>query len=192
MRASSLGVYQITPARLDRRERLRHQRHVQPLEGRHRGRERDLRRQAASGATTRARWRRPAHRQRSRRLPDRRADRPRRDERRLPRRARPARPHRRAEAARRRRSARPTSASASCASRSSPRRSTIPSIVPVYDAGEEDGAALHRDGVRRRERPEDAARARRAGCRCGGRCGSSARSPRRSTPRTRAASSTAT
>ncbi len=39
------------PARLDRRERLRHQRHVQPREGRDGGRQRDLRRQVSS------RWR---------------------------------------------------------------------------------------------------------------------------------------
>ena len=37
-----------------------------------------------------------------------------------------------------------------------------PNVVPIYEAGEQDGAAVPRDALRRGQRPEDAARARRA------------------------------
>ena len=67
-----------------------------------------------------------------------------------------------------------------------------PNIIPIYEAGEEDGVLLHRHALRRRRRPEDSAEAggpdrRRPGGLAGraGGCGARGR------PRTRA-SSTAT
>ena len=67
-----------------------------------------------------------------------------------------------------------------------------PNVVPVYEAGEADGTALHRDAVRRRHRPEGAAAAARARSSRLARSRSRRRSRTRSTPRTRSGSSTAT
>ena len=84
------------------------------------------------------------------------------------------------------------SASASSASRRLAASIDHPNVIPVYEAGEADGALYlamrYVDGtdLRRADRARGRARRRSA------RCASSPRSPRRSTPRTRAASSTAT
>ena len=141
------------PARLDRRQRLRDQRHVHPREGRHRGRHARLRRRRANGATINSMTMddaRPADRHGRRRLPDPRAD--------------------SAAAGPASSTAPSTFGSGRTAAlklltpelgeddfrerflRESKLAASIdhPSIVPVYDAGEEDGAALHRDGLRRR------------------------------------------
>ena len=66
-----------------------------------------------------------------------------------------------------------------------------PNIIPVYDAGEVAGRAVHRDALRRRIGPQGAARGRAAARRAGGRDRLAGRR-RHSMPRTSAGSSTGT
>ena len=67
-----------------------------------------------------------------------------------------------------------------------------PNVIPIYEAGEDDGPALHRDAVRPRGGPAGPAAPRGRARPRAGDARSSPRSPTRSTPRTGAASSTAT
>ena len=67
-----------------------------------------------------------------------------------------------------------------------------PNVIPLYEAGEADGAPVHRDALRRGRRPRVPARAMSRCSRRDAPCGSSRRSPPRSTPPTRAGSCTAT